>query len=60
MNIELLIQDIVKQANDLKNIHTNEVSAQVNYVAIFSQTKDEYKSFLDLANKIGKIGRAHV
>lgn len=49
------IQDIVEKANKLKNKHTLEINAPVNYACIFSQNKDEYTNLLELVKKIGKV-----
>lgn len=50
-----LIQDIVEQACELKNKHTDEKDANVNYACIFSQSEKEYKELLELAQQIGQV-----
>ncbi len=50
-----LIQDIVKQSCELKNKHTSEKNAQVNYAAVFSQNDKEYNDFYESAKQIGKV-----
>jgi len=51
----VLVQDIVKQACELKNKHTNQVNAPVNYTCIFSQSELEYNTLISTAKKIGTI-----
>jgi hypothetical protein len=50
-----LVRDIVSQACELKNKHTLEKNAPVNYAAIFSQNDKEYDIFYKLAEQIGKV-----
>jgi len=50
-----LIQDIVLKSCELKNKHTTEKNAQVNYAAVFSQDEKEYNEFYELAKQIGKV-----
>ncbi len=50
-----LIQDIVKESCELKDKHTDQKNAKVNYACIFCQSDEEYSDFLDLANKLGKV-----
>lgn len=54
-NIEHLIQEIVKEANELKNLHTNEKNARVNYACIFAQNQIEFDKFLKDAEQIGNV-----
>ncbi len=54
-DIKTLIKNIVKQACILKDKHTDEKNALVNYACIFSQNKQEYEELLEAANKIGTI-----
>jgi len=53
--LENIIQEIVKQARDLKNKHTQEKSAPINYACIFSQNESEYHELLLATDAIGKI-----
>lgn len=58
MDIEefkLLIQNIVKQSTALKDKHTSESEAPVNYACIFCQTEEEFAEFKKLTTEIGKI-----
>lgn len=50
-----LIQGIVQQSCELKNKHTTEKNARVNYAAVFSQNEKEYKDFSVFAAQFGKI-----
>jgi len=50
-----LIQGIVRQSCELKNRHTTEKDAQVNYAAIFSQNEKEYSELYESAKQIGKV-----
>ena len=50
-----LVQDIVRKSCELKNKHTTEKNAQVNYAAVFSQDEKEYNEFYELAKQIGKV-----
>lgn len=53
--LKQMIEEIVKKANDLKNKHTSEKNAPVNYACIFSQSKEQYNTLLVVAQKIGRI-----
>ena len=50
-----LIKQIVKEANLLKNKHTNQIDAPVNYACIFCHSNEEYTEYTKLASKFGKI-----
>lgn len=54
-DLKALVQEIVKQACRLKDKHTIETSAPVNYAAIFSQSKEEYEELLSAARQLGKV-----
>ena len=47
----LLVKEIVENATKLKDKHTNQKNASVNYACIFSQSKDEYDDFIEVTNK---------
>lgn len=49
------IRLIVQKANELKNKHVEEKDVPVNYACIFSQNSKDYASYLELAQKMGKI-----
>lgn len=53
--LKQLVEEIVKNANDLKNKHTFEKNAQVNYACIFCQSDEQYDSLAVLAQEIGKV-----
>ena len=50
-----LVQLIVKQARELKDAHTLERNAPVNYACVFSQSDVEYSELLAIASQLGKI-----
>ena len=50
-----LIEKIVEEASALKNKHTNEQDALVNYACIFCQSEEEYTTFHNLATQLGEI-----
>jgi len=50
-----LIQDIVTKSGKLKDKHTDQKNAKVNYAAIFCQNNEEYNDFLNLANQLGRV-----
>ncbi|MFA4818347.1 MAG: hypothetical protein WC621_00725 [Patescibacteria group bacterium] len=54
-SLKTIVQEIVKQARELKDKHTTEKDAAVNYAAIFSQNDREYQGLLEPAGQIGKI-----
>jgi len=53
-SLKQFIQEIVKKANTLKDKHTPEKNAQVNYACIFSQNDEQYDGLVALAQEIGK------
>ena len=53
--LKSFVQGIVKDATKLKNKHTNEINAPVNYACIFSQNDTQYHDLINTAKKIGKI-----
>ncbi|MBI4162332.1 MAG: hypothetical protein HY513_01505 [Candidatus Aenigmarchaeota archaeon] len=54
-DLKIIIQEIVKQATDLKNKHIDNKNTPVNYACIFSQNKKEYSELIEAARKIGSI-----
>ncbi len=54
-SLKLLVQQIVKRAEELKDKHTAEKNAPVNYACIFSQSEAEYDELLIAAKRLGKI-----
>lgn len=50
-----LIQQIVKDAEILKDQHTDQKNIPVNYACIFCQSPGEEKEFLKQAQNLGKI-----
>src|SRR3989338_3119980 len=49
------IQTIVAEATKLKNKHTDETDAPVNYACIFSHSEDEFGVLIKLASQFGSI-----
>jgi hypothetical protein len=54
-NLRQLVQEIVKKASNLKDKHTSEKNASVNYACIFCQNDEQYDSLVTLAQEIGKM-----
>ncbi|HLD57812.1 MAG TPA: hypothetical protein VJA47_05870 [archaeon] len=54
-SLEKMVQEIVEQARALKDKHTDQKNAPVNYACIFSQSKEEYDDLIETALKIGKV-----
>ena len=54
-NLKKLIQNIVEQACALKNKHTEEINAPVNYACIFCHSEEEFKEFKSLTLNFGTI-----
>jgi len=54
-NLKQFVKEIVKKASDLKNKHTSENNALVNYACIFAQSKEQYDNLLEVVQKIGKV-----
>lgn len=49
-------KEIVEQAQRLKDLHTPEKDAPVNYACFFAQSEEEYQDLLEAAKGLGKIG----
>ena len=54
-NIKSLVQRIVKEAKALKDKHTDQKDASVNYACIFSHNKQEYNALMGVTKKIGQV-----
>ncbi len=50
-----LIQTIVSQAQNLKDKHTDQKRAPVNYACIFCQSEEEFTEFKKKAQELGKV-----
>jgi hypothetical protein len=50
-----MVKEIVKKANNLKNKHTSEKNAPVNYACIFTQKEEQYNNLIMIAKEIGNI-----
>ncbi|MFA4818758.1 MAG: hypothetical protein WC621_02870 [Patescibacteria group bacterium] len=53
--LKKLVKDIVSQAKALKDRHTLEPNAPVNYACIFAQSDTEYKELIEATQTIGKV-----
>lgn len=54
-DLKRMIQEIVRQARELKNRYTTEKNALVNYAAVFSQSESEYNELYKSAKRIGEV-----
>jgi len=54
-DLKSLVKEIVEKATQLKNKHTNQSDALVNYCCIFSQSNEEYESLVNVTKEIGKV-----
>ena len=54
-DLKIRVKSIVEKATALKNKHTDNRNARVNYACIFSQSKEEYEELLEASRKIGKV-----
>jgi hypothetical protein len=53
--LQKLLREIVEQAQKLKDKHTEERAAKVNYACVFTQSQKEYDILTNSANKMGKV-----
>lgn len=53
--LKKLVQQIVSQAKELKDRHTEEQAAPVNYACIFCHEQKEYDELLTLVGTFGKV-----
>lgn len=53
--LETMVKGIVEQSSTLKNKHTTEKVAPVNYVCIFTQSKNEYDTLSKIVKEKGKV-----
>jgi pimeloyl-ACP methyl ester carboxylesterase len=53
--LETLVKEIVRRAKELKDRHTEERSAPVNYACVFCHSEEEYDDLVEAANRIGKV-----
>lgn len=54
-SLKSLVRKIVEDASRLKDAHTTERNAPVNYAAIFSHNQEECDELLTVARTIGKV-----
>jgi hypothetical protein len=58
MNIaefEKLVSEIVRDATELKDVHTDQQGISVGYACIFSQSEEEYRKLVAVAEEIGRV-----
>ncbi len=55
MELIPFIHSIVSKAKELKDKHTNETNARVNYCCIFSQSQKEYNELIKTVETMGKV-----
>lgn len=55
LNLKSLVANIVKESRELKNKHTDEIDAPVNYACVFSRSDDEFMELKKCAGQIGKV-----
>lgn len=53
--LRVLVKGIVERACELKDKHTKETDARVNYAAVFAQSQREYSDLLAAAKQQGRI-----
>ncbi len=53
--LESLVKFIVSQAKALKDKHTKEHNAPVNYACVFCHSQEEYDDLVKAAGKMGKV-----
>ena len=53
--LENILKEIVVEARTLRDKHTTEFRAPVNYVAVFAQTKFEFIKLLNAVSELGKV-----
>ena len=52
-----LVKSILELATDLKNTHTEEINAPVNYACIFAQSENEYVELDVCASRLGRVAK---
>lgn len=52
---EKFVLEIVKDATALKDVHTDQRGIRVGYACIFSQSEEEYRELVAVAEKRGKV-----
>ncbi|MBI1973394.1 hypothetical protein HYS54_01135 [Candidatus Micrarchaeota archaeon] len=54
-NLSQFVQMIVEKANNLKNKHTSEKGARVNFACVFCQCEEQYDDLLSATKALGKV-----
>lgn len=55
LELQIIVQNIVKDAAVLKNKHTDQTNVPVNYACIFTHSQKEYELLRNIASQIGTI-----
>ena len=55
LELQIIIQNIVKDAVVLKNKRTDQINAPVNYACIFTHSQDEYELLKNVTNQMGTV-----
>lgn len=55
LNLIKLVQDIIAESVKLKNKHTDEIEAKVEFGDIFSKDNKEYQKLTEAISKMGKV-----
>lgn len=53
--LQVIIRNIVRDAEILKNKHTDQINIPVNYACIFSHSQEEYELLKNVASKMGTV-----
>ncbi|OGY18280.1 MAG: hypothetical protein A3F04_00200 [Candidatus Chisholmbacteria bacterium RIFCSPHIGHO2_12_FULL_49_9] len=54
-DLKKFVQEIVNYAKSIKDKHTGEADAPVNYACIFAQSQEEFDDLLTTARNLGKV-----
>lgn len=55
LELQIMVQDIVKGAVALKNKHTDQINAPVNYACVFTHSQKEYELLKNVAGQMGTV-----
>lgn len=55
LELQTIVQNIVKDAVFLKNKHTDQINAPVNYACIFTHSQNEYELLKNVASQMGTV-----
>ena len=54
-DLKKMVEATVRQAMELKDRHTAELNAAVNYACIFSQSQGEYRELVETTGRMGNM-----